>query len=96
VVQKEIVWVRWFDLDTRRKGGWKEKRLHRLQFFPSGHPSAFGFLDPKDIIRAVHLIPAFAQGITEDLLPHSPLARQLEEGPDLDESDDWAYYYVNM
>ena len=53
--------------------------------------SAFGFIDPYDVVRASYLMPAFAHGVTEDLLPGaSPLARR--DGSD----DDWSYYYVCM
>ncbi|KAF9237846.1 hypothetical protein BU15DRAFT_75648 [Melanogaster broomeanus] len=49
----DFLWVRWFGLDPNTyKSGWKAKRLHRIGFIPSDTPGAFGFLDPKEIIRA--------------------------------------------
>lgn len=86
----EILWVRWYGRDLAYRSGWAAKRLHRLGFVDSDDSGAFGFLDPKLIIRGVHLIPAFHHGQTQDLLPRS-IARQASE---LDM--DWLYYYVNM
>ena len=89
--QMDFLWVRWFgrDLDNY-ESGWKAKRLHRLGFIPSDEPGAFGFLDPRLIIRAVHLIPGFAYGRTDSLLPPS-ISRPLH-----DNNEDWRFYYVNM
>ncbi|PPQ73389.1 hypothetical protein CVT24_008509 [Panaeolus cyanescens] len=52
---------------------------------------AFGFIDPANVIRAVHLIPAFHHGHTKGLLGASDLARQPEE-----EDSDWNFFYVNI
>ena len=52
---------------------------------------AFGFLDPKEVIRGVHLIPTFHHGRTTTLLPPSITARVPSE-----KDEDWYYYYVNM
>ena len=48
------------------------------------------FLDPLHVIRGCHLIPAFHDGRTDDLLPPS-IARLETEN-----NEDWLYYYVNM
>ncbi|GLB33254.1 hypothetical protein LshimejAT787_0101380 [Lyophyllum shimeji] len=86
----DFLWVRWFGRDLQHRSGWKAKRLHRVGFVDSAEPEAFGFLDPADVIRAVHMIPAFAFGHTSDLLAPS-IARQLVEN-----DEDWVYYYVGM
>jgi len=86
----EFLFVRWFGLDTDEPGGWKAKRLHQIGFLDGDDPSAFGFLDPADVIRAVHLIPRFSLGRTGDLLSPS-IARSI-----LDKDEDWVRYYVNM
>ena len=60
---------------------------------------AFGFLDPAQVIRAVHLIPAFHSGRREDLLQGPSIARKYQEDEDnkrLREQSDWAYFYVGM
>jgi hypothetical protein len=88
----EFLFVRWFTIDQRYRGGWKSKRLHWIRFVNGDDDTAFGFLDPREVIRGVHLIPAFQHGQTSDLLPPSKIARPL--GSDNDE--DWKYFYVNM
>jgi hypothetical protein len=91
----DFLFIRWYGLDFDRSSrfGWKTRRLPKVGFVPNspdaGSP-AFGFLDPAQVIRGVHLIPCFSEGLTGDLLEPS-LARLPDEG-DLD----WRCYYVNM
>ena len=93
----DFIWVRWYGLDpdSRYKHGWKPRRLPRIGFIEDtdsiANAPAFGFLDPAMIIRGVHLIPAFKDGRTSDLLDNSSLARLPEEG-----DYDWNFFYVNM
>ena len=87
-VSKEVLWVRWYRRDSTYRAGFKRKRLHRLAFLPEDDPKAFGFLDPDEVIRAAHLIPAFRHGATEER--GESLGRAEGEG------DDWQYFYVNM
>jgi hypothetical protein len=82
--------VRWFGRDLTHKSGWKAKRLHWVGFINSEDSAAFGFLDPVHIIWAVHLIPSFVFGRTDDLLPPS-IARLPSEN-----DRDWMYYYLSM
>jgi hypothetical protein len=56
----EVLWIRWFGRDISAPGGFLARRLHLVGFVESTDPNAFGFLDPKLIVRGVHLIPAFA------------------------------------
>jgi hypothetical protein len=86
----DFLWVRWYGRDLTHNSGWKAKRLHRLGFINSQDPGAFGFIDPKHIIRAVHLIPAYAFGTVNDLLPPS-----IVRSP-YDNDRDWMYYYIAM
>jgi hypothetical protein len=47
----------------------------------------FGFLDPSDVLRSCHIIPAFAKGkLHADGKGLSALAH---------DSPDWTMYYVN-
>lgn len=89
-VSKEVLWVRWYKRDSSYEAGFKKKRLHRLQFLPCDDTAAFGFLDPDEVIRAVHLIPAFRHGKTSNFLPEASLGRAPGE------LYDWKYFYVNM
>ena len=84
----EFLFVRWFGLDYEKLGGLKAKKLHQIGFIEGD--AAFGFVDPADVIRAVHLIPHFTQGWTKDMLGPS-IARSI-----LDKDEDWVRYYINM
>lgn len=84
-LEMRFFWVRWFGRDLSTAGGWKSRRLDRIGFLED-RDEQFGFLDPDDVIRAVHLIPAFAHGRTKDLLRRSKF--RSDQG-------DWQYYYVN-
>jgi hypothetical protein len=86
----DFLWVRWFGRDVDYRAGWKRRRLHRLGFLGGDDEGAFGFLDPNEIIRGAHLIPAFAWGRTSMILGPS-IARQ-----DSENNEDWYHYYVNM
>lgn len=86
----EFLFVRWFgiDDDDDKIGGWRTKKLHQIGFVEGD--KAFGFVDPADIIRGVHLIPRFSLGRTKELLDPS-FARSA-----VDDDEDWVRYYVNM
>jgi hypothetical protein len=86
----EFLFVRWFGLDTKNleRGGWKSKKLYQIGFVEGD--AAFGFVDPSDVIRGIHLIPRFSQGRTKDLLGHS-IARSV-----LEKDEDWVRYYINV
>jgi hypothetical protein len=89
--QIDFLWVRWYGLDMHSQSGFKARRLHQVGFLDSNDDtSAFGFVDPHDVIRAVHLIPAFHFGKTSLLLSPS-LARREDEG-----NEDFERYYINM
>jgi hypothetical protein len=87
----EFLWVRWFGVIEGHQCGTKIARLPKIGFLEESDPSAFGFLDPSFVIRGCHLIPAFADGRTQDLLTtKSSLGRPAGE------TDDWAAFYVMM
>ncbi|KAF8189081.1 hypothetical protein K438DRAFT_2144948, partial [Mycena galopus ATCC 62051] len=88
----EFLWVRWFGMEPNYRSGFKAARLPKVGFVPEEDPSAFGFLDPSLVLRACHLVPAFAGGRTSMLLKTiSPTAARP-----LGEIDDWANFYVTM
>ncbi|KAI9059487.1 hypothetical protein FKP32DRAFT_1657872 [Trametes sanguinea] len=89
-VRMEFLHVRWFGRDPDWRSGWEAKRLDRVGFVPESDEGAFDFVDPADVIRACHLIPAFAEGRTTSLLGPSSLARTPSEN-----HEDWERYYVN-
>jgi hypothetical protein len=81
----EFLWIHWFGRDPDHEGGFETCRLHRIGLTDSQEPISYGFLDPHDVIRSVHLIPAFS-------------LNQANQEAD-DEDDDTAspdFYYVSM
>jgi len=83
----DFLFVRWFGRDVDQNSGPANLHLERVGFVPSEDADAFGFLDPELIIRACHLIPAFALGRNLRLLGRST-ARDSLVG-------DWENYYIN-
>jgi len=63
----DFLWVRWYDLENsvlHKSKTTKLKASHRLNHlvFPSlDEEDSVGFLDPADVLRGCHIIPAFAQ-----------------------------------
>jgi hypothetical protein len=91
VQHMEFLWVRWFGIVEGHQHGAKIGRLPKIGFLVESDTSVFGFLDPSLVIRGCHLIPAFADGRTQELLTlKSSLGRPMGD------TDDWAAYYVNM
>ena len=76
----EFLYVHWYCRDLTYEAGFKQRRLHRLELMPQDHPSACGFLDPNDVVRGAHIIPAFFYGASD--------AAGL--------TDKWRYFYVNL
>ena len=78
-----FLWVRWYQFDETHRSGFQHRRLPRLSPIPLDHDGACGFLDPADVIRGAHIIPAFSYGknSTDNLNDKSALP--------------WNFYYMN-
>ena len=90
----DFLWVRWFGMEPGRyRHGIRHARLPKIGFVQSSDQYAFTFLDPAQVIRGVHVIPAFVEGRTSALLPAAKsVARILNP----EEENDWVNFYVNM
>jgi hypothetical protein len=87
----EVLWVRWLAPLKSHRSGMKRARLPKVAFVEESDLDAFGFLDPSQVIRGTHLIPAFASGRgTSSLRYGKSLARPGGE------PDDWEEQYVGM
>ncbi|EUC55940.1 hypothetical protein RSOL_145610, partial [Rhizoctonia solani AG-3 Rhs1AP] len=86
----DFLWVRWLARMVDVPGGWDNCCLDRVGYFPdSGLHHAFEFVDPIDVIRAVHLIPRFCGNQTTDYL------ESLDSlAADSRFVGDWRHYYV--
>ena len=88
----EVLWVHWLGIAQQSKWGFKEARLPKVGFVPDmADHVPFGFLDPSLVIQGCHLIPAFSEGCTSELLQKGPSFSRLPG-----EEDDWAGFYINM
>ena len=85
----DFLWVRWYGQDSNCKCGFSAQRLPRLGFIPHNTTAPFGFIDPNDVVRAAHLIPAFAYGRTSHMLRPSICRHPAEK------NQDWKFFYVN-
>jgi len=86
-IRMEFLWVRWYEHSTKTGNGWESRKLDRIHFPSVYEDDAFGFVDPLDVLRSCHIIPAFAQGkLRQDGTGLSRPAR---------DSSDWVTYHVN-
>jgi hypothetical protein len=93
VRRMDFLWVCWLGEEPGYRSGFYQARLPKIGFVESTDEFAFSFVDPANVVRGCHLIPAFNAGWSADLLPwpHS-IARHLNP----EDIDDWLNYYVNM
>lgn len=90
----EFVWVRWYGREEEQKFGDKEARLEKVGFITDDDDTpCFGFIHPQTIVRAIHLIPDFGLGKTDEFMDASPLARSSKNDSDI--YTDWVSYFVN-
>jgi hypothetical protein len=83
----EFLWVRWYQRVDATRSGWDAHKLDCIQFLSVSEDDAFGFIDPSDVLRACHIIPAFSKGKRHT--DHKGLSRLGRD------ASDWAAYYVN-
>jgi hypothetical protein len=89
--QIEVLYVRWMAPLADHQSGMSYARLPKVAFVEDSDRDAFGFLDPGQVIRSAHLIPAFVSHRGTTSLRHGKsFARQSGE------LDDWEAYYVGM
>ncbi|KAL1738198.1 hypothetical protein HDZ31DRAFT_9335, partial [Schizophyllum fasciatum] len=88
-VDMQFAYVHWYHLEVM-PWGFTAKRQPQVHFIDAKEPEAFGFIDPKDIIRTAHIIPAFAHGRTDEYLPGKTVARAPIN------LQDWKFYYMVM
>ena len=87
----QVLWVRWFQLNSTYKDGFPRRRLPQLEFVePHNTTEWHGFISPSEVLRAVHTIPAF----NYDLMDPQPCREESHAVRFL--RDDWNYYYVNV
>lgn len=88
----QVLWVRWFEQDPTYKDGFSRLRIPRLRFVESDDSAVewHGFISPLDVLRAAHIIPAFAWDF-EDAEPYREDSHAVRF-----HKDEYPFYYVNM
>ncbi|KAJ3710934.1 hypothetical protein C8R42DRAFT_648374, partial [Lentinula raphanica] len=87
-----VLWVRWLGVDPEHHSGHQSACLPKIGFVDESDPFAFGFLDPAHVIRGCHLLPAFNNKRTNDLLQTTEPTIARRSG----ETDDWQFFYVGI
>ena len=83
----DFLWVRWYQYGSTQSVGWQDYKLDPLHFPPVSSEHAFGFVDPSDVLRACHIIPAFKTSkVHADGISISRCAS---------DSADWRKYFAN-
>jgi hypothetical protein len=83
----EFLWVRRYQRSQMIQAGWQAHKLDRVQFLPLADDGAFGFIDPSDVMRGCHIVPAFCRGKAH--IDGKGLSHCAQD------FSDWAAYYVN-
>ena len=87
----DFLWVRWLGRALDAPGGWDTCRLDQVGYFQDSEAThAYDFVDPIDVIRAVHLIPRFLDSRTTEYL-NSGCSVAADHGS----LGDWKNYYIN-
>jgi hypothetical protein len=78
----DFLWIRWYRLEANEDFG----DAPLLSFLDVTDDSAFGFLNPEDVVRGSHIIPRFSLGTVVDEVG---LSQKACDG------NDYLSYYVN-
>lgn len=83
----DFLWVRWYRRMGMVRAGWDVRKLDRVHFPPMTDDGAFAFIDPADVMRCCHIVPAFSRGKAHVSGKGLSLCAR--------DSSDWVAYYVN-
>ena len=83
-MRMEFLWVHWFGHDPDYEGGFETRRLYRIGLTDNEDATSYEFLNPSDVLRAVHLIPAFSSNKTN------------LDANNSDEAPVQEFYYISM
>jgi hypothetical protein len=83
----DFLWVRWFEVVDPLSSGWSRARLDLVRFPPMHQTSSFDFVDPREVLRGCHIIPAFAKGRRQ--ANGDGVSRCAKDG------EDYHFYYVS-
>jgi hypothetical protein len=101
----DFLWVRWYEVVDPGSSGWSNSTLDSVRFPPLHENDSFGFVDPNDVLRGCHILPAFAKGKRNEtsvdvshILPVFAKSERNETSVDVSrcakDSKDYKSYYV--
>lgn len=82
----DFLWVRWYKVVDVGSSGWSTSTLDSVRFPPLHEDDSFGFVDPDDVLRGCHILPAFAKGKRQET--------KIDVSPCAKDSKDYQLYYV--
>lgn len=82
----DFLWVRWYEVVDPGSSGWSNSTLDTVRFPPLRGDDSFGFVDPMDVLRGCHILPAFARGRREETT--------IDVSRCAKDSKDYKLYYV--
>lgn len=82
----DFLWVRWYEVNDDIPWSWVSFKLPAVRFRAVREDGAFGFVNPDDVLRGCHIIPAFSHGLRYP--DGGGLSRCCKD------SNDWKNYYV--
>ncbi|KAG2056612.1 hypothetical protein BDR06DRAFT_1040269, partial [Suillus hirtellus] len=87
----EVLWIQWLAMVQGYRSGMRHAHLPKIVFMEESNQDGFGFLNPGQLIRGAHLLPAFASGCSVSSLWRGKSL--VHPGGQL---DNWEKYYVGM
>ncbi|KAL0057520.1 hypothetical protein AAF712_015841 [Marasmius tenuissimus] len=96
IYHANVLYVGGGPFDKGHEWGWKAKQLPCVHFMDGEDPDAFGFVDPLQVIRVLHMVPSYKYNTTEELLSPKSLARVYEkfyERQYMKEEEEWRHFY---
>ena len=82
----DFLWVRWYEDIDPGSSGWCNSSLDSVRFPPLNDDESFGFVDPVDVLRGCHIIPAFSSGKRQET--------RIDVSRCAKDSKDYKRYYI--
>ena len=90
----DFLFVRWFEVINHASSGWASSTLNMIRFVPMHESDSFGFVDPRDVLRECHILPAFAKG--KKHADGVGISRFAKDGKDYKQYYISRYVYLNL
>ena len=82
----DFLWVQWYEDVDPGSCGWSNSSLDSVRFSSLNDNESFGFVDPVDILRGCHIIPAFSSSKRQEI--------RIDVSWCAKDSKDYKQYYI--